>query len=192
MAWSAVRLVTPRTATEEQALAGSRVADLAFDQEDLGGVREAQSFGCGADLDGAQFVAAVRDLLVGVADRDGLPVERVEGVEQGGLVAHGVEDVERVAFVQVGGVGALGVHGVGGDRHAGDVDGVEQRGERFDLVGLRWDLALAGYGAGVVAHGRDQVRGLAAGVFRAAYGLAVHAQAGDLGRVGLRRRRAGC
>jgi len=48
------------------ALACSRVADLAFDQEDLGGVREAQGLGRGAYLDGAQFASAVSEGFVGV------------------------------------------------------------------------------------------------------------------------------
>jgi hypothetical protein len=52
------------------ALSGFRVADLAFDQEGLGSVREAQALGRGADLDGAVFAPAVGDGVFFMADRE--------------------------------------------------------------------------------------------------------------------------
>ena len=58
------------------------------------------------------------------------------------------EDESGAALVQVGGVVALAVQGVGGDHQPGRVDAgggqlVDQRGEQGDLVGLRAVLDLA-------------------------------------------------
>jgi hypothetical protein len=84
--------------------------------------------------------------------------------------------------VEVLGVGALGVKGVGGDDHLAQVGAevgelVEQRGELGDLVGLRADLDL-GQDQRVGVGGRgQQVRLSAVGVEGAAHGLAVTATA---------------
>ncbi|HEU0089592.1 MAG TPA: hypothetical protein VFQ77_18435, partial [Pseudonocardiaceae bacterium] len=65
-----------------------------------------------------------------------------------GWFCSGGEHELRAPVVQVLGVAALGVQGICGDHRVGQVDpgggeGVQQRGEHGDLVGLRADLDLA-------------------------------------------------
>jgi hypothetical protein len=55
-------------------------------------------------------------------------------VLQRGLVAFDGEVVVRPARDQVGGQVALGQQRIGGDVKAGDVDGVEHRRSRLDLI----------------------------------------------------------
>ena len=96
-------------------------------------------------------VAAV---VLDVADRGGLPGQGVDSGEKVGLVQRDGEQVERVPAVQVGGVGALGVQGVGDDEVPGqvgqDVQGLPEDG---DLVGVGGDLPLRGNGFRVVPEG---------------------------------------
>ena len=96
-------------------------------------------------------VAAV---FLDVADRGGLPGQGVDGGEQGRLVQRDGDQVERVPAVQVGGVGALGVQGVGDDEVAGQVgQDVQGRREHGDLVGVGGYLPLRGNGFRVVPEG---------------------------------------
>jgi hypothetical protein len=95
-------------------------------------------------------------------------------VVQGGLV--GLDD-QQVGGVLVGdqpvGVLTLGVHGVGGQHPAGQVQAVQERLEPGDLVGLGVHVALAEDRAGGVVHRGEQVDLLLAVVAAAAEGLAV-------------------
>ena len=122
-----------------------------------------------AELDPA--VAAV----AGVVD-DGYLAPRQGGelVVQGGLV--GLDDQD-VGGVLVGdqpvGVLTLGVHGVGGQHPAGQVQALQERLEPGDLVGLGVHVALAEDRAGGVVHRGEQVDLLLAVVAAAAQGLAV-------------------
>ena len=82
------------------------------------------------------------------------------------------------ALVQVGGVVALAVQGVGGDHQPGRVDAgggqvVDQRGEHGDLVGLRADLDLAEDELVTVGGRGQQVHLGAVGGDRAAHRLPV-------------------
>ncbi|MFI0226370.1 hypothetical protein [Streptomyces lydicus] len=72
-------------------------------------------------------------------------------------------------------MGALGVHRIGGDDDAAQVDPVQQRGEGGDFVALRGDLALGDHGLAGVERGGEQVDGLAVGA-GSAHGLAVDGQ----------------
>src|SRR5258708_583831 len=60
-----------------------QVAHVAFDQQDLADVRERQVLGGGHDLDGAGGDPAVAPVGGLMRDRDLVPGQRVEGVEQG-------------------------------------------------------------------------------------------------------------
>jgi hypothetical protein len=57
---------------------------------------------------------------------------------------------------ELGGVG-VGVEGVGGDDHAGEVEAGQQRGEGGDLLGCAADLALGQHRAAGVVHTGQQV-----------------------------------
>jgi hypothetical protein len=57
-------------------------------------------------------------------------------------------------FDEVGRVCALGVHGVCGDDHPGQVDGVQQRLETGDLVGLIAHFPLRHNNSTVMSHSR--------------------------------------
>jgi hypothetical protein len=81
--------------------------------------------------------------------------------------------------VQVLGVSALAVQGVGGDDQPTQVDiggdeTLEQRGEHRDLVALRADLDLAQDQLLAVGRRGQQVHLIAVGIDGCAHGLAVH------------------
>jgi hypothetical protein len=121
-------------------------AVLAFagDLDGLGGVREQDSGGDGDDLVGAGDPAAVAGVGLAVSDRDVLPRLPCQVAAQILLVALDGEDVVRASAVEVGGVLTLGVEGIGGDDHLGEiVDLVEECGEHGYFVGLLADLDLA-------------------------------------------------
>ncbi|ODA73932.1 hypothetical protein APS67_001858 [Streptomyces sp. AVP053U2] len=131
----------------------------------------------GDGLDETLFVAAVAAGVVAVDDGDLLPGQ---GVELTGLAALVVLDGQQVvgaAFVQVGGVVALGVEGIGGhDRplEVGVVDLVEEGLELGDFVGLRADLAGGEGDAVAVPDGGQDEDPAAVRAPRAARALAVH------------------
>jgi hypothetical protein len=52
----------------------------------------------------------------------------------------------------------VGLEGVGGDHHPGQVQGRQQRGEGGHLLGRAGDLALGQHGTGGVVHAGQQVR----------------------------------
>ncbi|WP_344494610.1 hypothetical protein [Nonomuraea monospora] len=84
-------------------------------------MREGQAGPDGADFHAADFAAAVA-LLVGAVVEDGLaPGQGLEPALQGGLVAFDDEEVVAAGGDDVTGVVVLGVQGVGGDDHAGQV-----------------------------------------------------------------------
>ncbi|GAA3305833.1 hypothetical protein GCM10020219_001120 [Nonomuraea dietziae] len=118
-------------------------------------------------------VSSVRSLRNGLAPGQGL-----ETAQERGLVALDDEQVVAAGGDDLPGVVVLGVQGVGGDHHAGQVQVGQQGCECGDLVALGLDLPLSYDDLGVVAGGGQQmddtVRGAAA-----AQGLAVHGQAGE-------------
>jgi len=61
------------------------------------------------------------------------------------------------------GVFALGVQGVGGDHRPGQVQGLQQRSEPGDLVGLAVHAGLGEHSADLLVGYRQQVHGLPAG-----------------------------
>jgi hypothetical protein len=73
-------------------------------------------------------------------------------------------------------VSALGMQRIGGDDAPGQVQGLQQRGERGDLVRLAIHTGLGEHGAGALIEGSQQVHGLpvAAGVPGSPHCLAVH------------------
>jgi hypothetical protein len=98
-----------------------RVGDVAFDQPDLVDVRERQVGRCGEDLDGAGGDSAVAGVDVAQRDWSLGPGQRVERGEERRLVLLEGEHEPRAAFVQVLGVGALGMECVCRDHRAGQV-----------------------------------------------------------------------
>jgi len=75
------------------------VGDVAFDQPDLGDVRERQIRWCGPDLDGAGGDPSVATVDVRGSDRCLRPGQRVERGEQPRLVLFGGEHEPGAAFV---------------------------------------------------------------------------------------------
>ena len=67
------------------------------------------------------------------------------------------QQVVRAAPGQVLGVGALGVHSIGGNDRIGDAYPVQQRAEHRDLVRLRPHLGLAQHHAVGMVKSRQQV-----------------------------------
>ena len=131
----------------------------------------------GDDLYEALFVAAVALGVVAVDDGDLLPGQRVELAGLPALVVLDGQQVVGAAFVQVGGVVALGVEGIGGDDGPGEigvVDLVEQGCELGYFVGLRADLAGGQGDAVAVPDGGEYEDLTAVRAFRAAQAFAVH------------------
>jgi hypothetical protein len=103
-----------------------------------------------------------------------VPGQGGELVVQGGLV--GLDD-QQIGGVLVGdqpvGVLALGVHGVGGEDPAGEVQVLQERLEPGDLVGGVVDVGLSEDRPGGVVHHRQQVHRRGTMVAAAAEGLTV-------------------
>ena len=89
---------------------------------------------------------------------DAVPGQGGAAVQQGGLV--GLDHQQVVGLLagdqELGGL-VVGVERVGGDHHAGQVQGRQQRGEGGDLLGRAADLALGQHRAAGVVHRRQQV-----------------------------------
>jgi hypothetical protein len=85
-----------------------------------------------------------------VGDRDLPPGQPDQLGVQLRLVRLRDQDVVGAAVVQVVGVPALGMQCVGGEQHVGQVDAVEQRSERGDLVGLPVDSEMKDEGGAAV------------------------------------------
>ena len=120
-------------------------------------MREGQPGGHGGDLEGAALITAVPALAGLVSDGDLAPGQGRELGEQARLVALDGEQETRAAPGQVGGVTTLGVHRIGRDDRAGDVDAVQQEREHRDLVCLRPHLHLAQDGTVSMIEGSQQV-----------------------------------
>jgi len=121
---------------------------------------------------------------VAVGDRYLRPRQGVERGEEPGLVFLDGEHESRAAFVQVFGVGALGVEGVRCDHRPAQVDTgagelIEQGCEHRDLIGLHTDLDLTEHEAVAVGRGGEQVHLVALGIGGAAHGLALHCDTGQ-------------
>jgi hypothetical protein len=105
-----------------------------------------------------------------------VPGQAGAAFQQDGLV--GLDDEQVVGLLsgdqELGGVG-VGLQRVGGDHHPGQVEPVQQRGERGDLFGGAGDLALGQHRAAGVVHTGQQVdrAAVGGGPFGAAQGLAV-------------------
>jgi hypothetical protein len=99
----------------------------------------------GNDLEGAVLDAAVAAVAVaaGIQDWDAVPGQGLAAGQQGGLI--GLDHKQVVGLLasdqELGGV-RMGVEGVGGDHRAGEVEPVQQRLERGDLLRRAADLAL--------------------------------------------------
>ena len=157
--------------------AGAKVADLAGDLQDLGGVREAEVVD-GDGLEGAQLDPAVRLVAGAVPDGDVVPGQGGAAVQQRGLVGL---DHEQVVGLLAGdqelGTSGVGVQRIGGDHHPVKVQAAKQWLEAGDLAGGAVDLALGQHRAAGVVHRGQQVD-LAAicCTSRASQRLAVHCQ----------------
>jgi len=122
--------------------AGAKVADLAGDLQDLGGVREAEVVD-GDGLEGAQLDPAVRLVAGAVPDGDVVPGQGGAAVQQRGLVGL---DHEQVVGLLAGdqelGTSGVGVQRIGGDHHPVKVQAAKQWLEAGDSPGApstwRW------------------------------------------------------
>ena len=126
-------------------------------------------------FEGAQLDAAVGPVAGAVQHRHVTPRQAGAARQQGGLVGLDREPGVRVLLghQELGCLG-VGVEGVGGHDHAGQVERVQQRGEPRDFAGGAVDGALGQYRAGGVVHRGEQVELAAVGrLFGAAQGLAV-------------------
>lgn len=151
-------------------------AASALDAQDLADVREEQAVD-GDDLHQALLVAAVAAGVVTVDHGDLFPGQPVELAGLTTLVVLDCEEVVGAAFVQVGGVGVLGVESVGGDDRPGEVhvvDLVEQGLELGDLVRLRADLTRGQGDAVAVADRGEYEDPAAARASCTAQAFAVH------------------
>ena len=81
----------------------------------------------GHHADGAGLDPAVAAAAFPGGDADPGPGQRTQPAQQRGLVTLRPQQVVAAAFVQVVGVVAVGVRGVGGDQNIGQVEVVEQR-----------------------------------------------------------------
>jgi hypothetical protein len=131
--------------------------------------------GDGDRLEGAQLDAAVGPVAGAVQHRHVTPRQAGAARQQGGLVGLDREQVVRMLLGhQELGCPGVGVEGVGGHDHAGQVERVQQRGEPRDFAGGAVGGALGQYRAGGVVHRGEQVELAAVGrLFGAAQGLAV-------------------
>ena len=130
---------------------------LDLDLDGLGGVREEQSGLDGADLEASYFALSMpggagavqqRDLFPGQAAQ--LPAELLlVGLDGQDVVPVGRDDLLRGL--------ALGVHRIGGDDRAAQVEAGQQRCHGGNFVALGRDLALGDNGLGVVEGGGQQM-----------------------------------
>ncbi|AVH55695.1 hypothetical protein C4B68_07805 [Streptomyces dengpaensis] len=122
-----------------------------------------------------------------VADRHGVPAQRVERGEQPGLVALGLEDEVRVDRVQGSGVPVLSVQCVCREHHVlkAGLRGqpLQQLAEGGDLIALLGQLHLTHDQLAAMLHGRQQPHLRVRTVLRAPQGLAVHAPRGQCAAV---------
>jgi hypothetical protein len=108
---------------------------------------------------------------------DAVPWKASAAVQQGRLV--GLDHKQVVGTLggdqELGGVG-VGLQRVGGDHHAGQIQGRQQRLERADLLGSAADLALGQHRAAGVVHRCQQVHRAAVATWPAgaAQGLAIN------------------
>src|ERR1019366_5894320 len=130
---------------------------MALDQACLADVRERQVRRRVEDLDGGGGDPAMAAVSGGRCNRDVLPGQGVENVEQAGLVVLDREREVRAPAMHVVRGGALRVEGIG--RYDGPVQAqaIEQRDDHRDLVRLRADLGLGCDDAPAAGQGGQQV-----------------------------------
>ena len=130
---------------------------MALDQVCLADVRERQVRRRVEDLDGGGGDPAMAAVSGGRCNRDVLPGQGVENVEQAGLVVPGREREVRAPAMHLVRGGALRVEGIG--RYDGPVQAqaIEQRDDHRDLVRLRADLGLGCDDAPAAGQGGQQV-----------------------------------
>src|SRR4029450_13170308 len=128
-----------------------KLAGLAGDLEDLGGVREPEVVD-GDGLEGAQLDPAVAAVAGAVQDRDAMPGQAGAAVQQGGLV--GLDDKQVVGLFGYEELRRLGVglERVGGDHDTGQVQVGQQRPQPGNLARWTVDLSLGEDGAGGGVH----------------------------------------
>ena len=129
--------------------------------------------GCLDDLQAPGLESAVTFVGGDIHGRDLLPEQLLELPVQGRLVAFDREQVVRPAGVEVVRVLGLGMEGIGGDERPGDVEGVQQRRESVDFIGLLADGGLSEDDAGFMIEGSEQVWRPAVNTAGTADGLAV-------------------
>lgn len=129
--------------------AGLFVDDFALDDErlaDAGEVEVAVEGGGGPDGPALQAAMGEGGLFPEVGFT-AFGESHLDVGPQGRLIVFDGEEVVGVAVDEVARELALGQQGIGGEGFAGDVEGVDQRDEGADLVGLL-DLVVAGYRQG--------------------------------------------
>jgi len=132
------------------ALAGFLIDGFAFDDEGLSDMREVE---VGVELGGCPDLTGFDAAVVrrGALDEVGLlAIFEMQGdvLFEGGLIGFDREEVMGAAPDQVSRQLALGQQRVGGDLLVFDVDGVEQRDDHADLVGLLDRFGIAVYRQG--------------------------------------------
>ncbi|GEC10541.1 hypothetical protein SSP24_81960 [Streptomyces spinoverrucosus] len=168
-------------------LPGSPAGAAALDLDRLDGVWEVQAGMDSADLQAADLVPVVGLAAGTVLERDLARGQVSQPAAEVLLVALDDEDAVAALGSDLLGVTGLGVHRIGSDDQAVQVQPVQQRGGGGDLVALGGDLPLADDGLGLVQDGGQEMDGSAFTVTAAAYGLAVDSQASQRRRIVLDR-----
>jgi hypothetical protein len=177
-------LAVPAAAGRGAASAHDLDRQLGMREQDPAGHRVADP----GELEGARLPPTMPGVLGEIHGWHVPPGQPRQLLVQPGTVALDDEHVMRIASVQVAGVLVLRVESVGSDDRAGDIDSVQQRGERGDLVRLPVDHRLTQHDAAAGIERREQVHRPLVGEAGAAGGLAVHR---DDPRRGNPRRRCG-
>ena len=162
------------------------VRDVPLDEQGLGRVLEPGAGGCREDADGAGLDPAADGLAGRGGDGRVLPVQRVEGLVQAGLVAQdGPQPVRVLRLPHEQGVVPVRLHGVAGDDGPGQRQRGQQGPEVADLVRLAGfgDPVLGDDDPGSMGDGGEQVHLPVPAGFRALALLAVDRDALARGNV---------
>jgi hypothetical protein len=163
-------LAVPAAAGRGAASAHDLDRQLGMREQDPAGHRVADP----GELEGARLPPTMPGVLGEIHGWHVPPGQPRQLLVQPGTVALDDEHVMRIASVQVAGVLVLRVESVGSDDRAGDIDSVQQRGERGDLVRLPVDHRLTQHDAAAGIERREQVHRPLVGEAGAASGLAIH------------------
>jgi hypothetical protein len=175
VAWLKSRSVTAKTVSV--AILPPRVRRHRRRSMACRGVREGQLPGWADHLDRPGLDPAVTGVRARESSFHVLPRQAGELPGQGGSVRLDDQHVVRTPPVQILRVGVLCMHGIRGQDNVLQVEWVQQRLERGDLVRLRVHGDLPVHDAGRVVHRSDQVHCAAVVAARTPGALAVHRQA---------------